>query len=57
MTDHDKRKIARMCRYIVQGTISEWVERGMKYSIKVEMVQLKQMLAGVLEQTLKNSKQ
>lgn len=57
VTDHDKRKIARMCRYIVQGTISEWVERGMKYSIKEEMVQLKQMLAGVLEQTLKNSKQ
>jgi len=36
----DKRRVTNICKYVVQGTIDEWIERGMKYSLKEELEQI-----------------
>lgn len=43
VSESDKRRMANICKFVVQGTLEEWIERGMGYSLKEELQQMRDL--------------
>lgn len=52
ITEQDKRTIINVCKYVVQGMIDEWLDKGMKTSLNSEMEHTKQLFSNVIQQII-----
>ena len=48
--------IVNTCKYVVQGMLEEWVAKGMKYSLKQEVISLDRLFGTVIQQAIENSR-
>lgn len=51
----DKDCISNVCKYVVQGMIEDWINKGMKYSIKDEMEKTKRLFSSLVQGTIDKS--
>lgn len=56
VSETDKRCIANICKYTVQGMIEDWIDKGMKYSLKNEMNNMKNLFSTPVHQAIVNSR-
>ncbi len=45
LSETDKTCMANVCKYTIQGMIEEWIDKGMRYSLKTEMEHMKHLFS------------
>lgn len=50
ISDRNKRTMINACKYVIQGVIEEWLEKGMKTSLVEEAEQVQQLFSDVFQQ-------
>lgn len=43
LSREDKNRLSRICQYILYGLINDWLRQGMNYSLKEEMIKLRDL--------------
>lgn len=55
VASESRRTFVNTCKYVVQGMLEEWIEQGMKYSLKQEVHSMDCLFTAIMQQMLGKS--